>query len=1747
MLIFGVLVLLLQQPSFQTWTTKKVTNYLSKKLDTRVEIGSVDIDFFKKIVLQDIYIEDLQRDTLLYAQKLRADIGLFSFTGREINITGIDLQNSKVKIKRTASDSTFNFQFLMDAFATKNPADTSSVPWALHLSSIQLGDTKISVMDEVGGFDLQTNAGSLDFNINHVDLDKQVANISWLNLNDTKIAYTLLPTLQDSLSQNLPASPPTELSFKMPYTGWDIEIGELALENDQFIYRDKNTPVDSSNNNYVEYTNLDLQNIAANLEHLVWTEEVIAVELNNLTAKENNSGFILNNLEADIAFDSTQVALNNFKFETPKSSIQTDIQLGYKSFDQLIDFNENVEILADFSASTLNMQEVVQLLPMLTEVEGFNSETDETIAFEGSFGGTVANLEANNVSITTADNTTLKGSGRITGLPDIYSAKFEVKVDELSSSYADLQRFLKGIPLPQGLRKLGRISVKGNINGATDDFTANNVRFLTSSQTAFNGDLRIKGLPDYENIEFDIQADKLTTDYGDILALLEDPELIPSVVEEWGVLDMSGHFAGSMEDFEGTDVRFYTAANSPVFEGNIGVQNIMDIDNAYFDIQADKLELTYADVNGLAKGALPQEMSSLGNLSYNGSFEGSIYEFYIKGRLLTSIGNLQTDSYVKFNQDYSFANYRSQSGLEQFNVGKLIGNDQVGAISAQGYIEGSGLTVESLIADIEANVEAATFQGYTYQNVNIDGNFQDLKFVGNLQSADPNARFVFDGSLNFNKPNLSYQFEATIDTLNLQTLGFIEQDLRIHNLQIQSDLEGADLDHLEGTLMAQNIYLQSDTMFFQMDSLAFHLRQYENDKKRMSLESELARVDVNGHFNPTEVPAMMLRYINDHFDIEEFLDNTEPIEPFEKPFTLSGIPVEDPIKPNYDFTIELGDVVPLARLFVPELKQMDTLYLEGTFDKKDEFLHFDSYIPKLVYGNVELKNVELNTSGDVEEINLTFRINEIKVGSSMQIPQSILTASLFDDRLLLSADIEGDTVLSKLQLEGEVLKLMPNRYQFSLINDIVLNAKTWEVMPQNGIVFGPDFLVIRELVLQSGKEKLSINSKDYQDASSPIRIDFTKFRLGEISDLLNIAQLRFGGAMNGNVTLSDPLENLQFTSDLRIDSLKLNDLHLGNALALVNQEGADKIAVNVNIGGGAMSGSILGDYRISSNGVNLDIDMKEWEMKLLDPFATELIEESAGTFSGKLALTGSLDAPNLTGRIKLHDASTQVVFSKTRYSLQNQEITFSNNSIELNQLKVKDELGQTATVTGRVWHQNLDNLRLDLSLQTDNFHLLNTTIEDNDFYFGTIFMGANINVTGPVELIKIRGNARTQPGSTLYVNQASESIGGAEESFVVFVDFSKIDSTKDTLNVAETVRPDINTNISGFDILLNLDARTNAEMQLIIDPLTDDRIICRGEGNLTVQMTPLGDFYLTGRYILEEGSYTFTYEGIFKRDFSVRKGGYIDFVGDILDAKMNLSAIYSLKTGTYDLIANELNDANSAEATAARRPTDVEVVLDLKGELLSPDLSFDIQLPETQGTAVNSAVLRKLQDIKEEEAELNKQVFGLLLFQNFILSETSTDLGTAGENIALSSVSSLITNQLNNLAGKYIKGFEIGVSVDTYDSGYSDVGKTTELELELRQRLFNDRITIEVGSNVDLSGQQNVAATGAAPVVGNFVITYRLTKDGRYLIRVFSKNDFDVFSNSKVNENGAGISFRNSLKNNENDRVSKHEEHEHAQ
>lgn len=108
--------LLIQVRSVQVFAGHKAAEYLSSKLNTRVEIGSVDIEFFKKVVLEDIYIEDLHADTLLYSKKLKIDIGKLDFEKHQLFVSSVMLLNTKSKLIKYAEDDDLNLQFIIDLF-----------------------------------------------------------------------------------------------------------------------------------------------------------------------------------------------------------------------------------------------------------------------------------------------------------------------------------------------------------------------------------------------------------------------------------------------------------------------------------------------------------------------------------------------------------------------------------------------------------------------------------------------------------------------------------------------------------------------------------------------------------------------------------------------------------------------------------------------------------------------------------------------------------------------------------------------------------------------------------------------------------------------------------------------------------------------------------------------------------------------------------------------------------------------------------------------------------------------------------------------------------------------------------------------------------------------------------------------------------------------------------------------------------------------------------------------------------------------------------------------------------------------------------------------------------------------------------------------------------------------------------------------------------------------------------------------
>ncbi len=182
-------------------------------------------------------------------------------------------------------------------------------------------------------------------------------------------------------------------------------------------------------------------------------------------------------------------------------------------------------------------------------------------------------------------------------------------------------------------------------------------------------------------------------------------------------------------------------------------------------------------------------------------------------------------------------------------------------------------------------------------------------------------------------------------------------------------------------------------------------------------------------------------------------------------------------------------------------------------------------------------------------------------------------------------------------------------------------------------------------------------------------------------------------------------------------------------------------------------------------------------------------------------------------------------------------------------------------------------------------------------------------------------------------------------------------------------------------------------------------------------------------------------------------------------------------------------------------------------------------MPEGERGEFGGNVYSKVRQIDSQEGELNRQVFSLLVLNRFFPSGGSDGSGGGTESLARSSVSQLLSDQLNNFSNQLFgdSGFEVGFELDSYSQGQGGQAQT-ELNVSARQTLFDDRLTVQVGSQFDLEGNSQ-SSQSAGSILGNVSIEYTLTEDGRFKIRAFRKNQFESIIDGQLVTTGFGVVF----------------------
>ena len=302
-----------------------------------------------------------------------------------------------------------------------------------------------------------------------------------------------------------------------------------------------------------------------------------------------------------------------------------------------------------------------------------------------------------------------------------------------------------------------------------------------------------------------------------------------------------------------------------------------------------------------------------------------------------------------------------------------------------------------------------------------------------------------------------------------------------------------------------------------------------------------------------------------------------------------------------------------------------------------------------------------------------------------------------------------------------------------------------------------------------------------------------------------------------------------------------------------------------------------------------------------------------------------------------------------------------------------------------------------------------------------------------------------------------------------------------------------------LSVLFNGDIRPEATLFLEIDKAAGDILKVNGSGKILINVIPsTGFFSIKGDYTVQQGSYRFVLANMLTRDFTIQEGGRILFNGDISRSRLDLTAIYKVKTSINALI-------NDTVSVGTRR--NVYCKLGITGTLTSPHLKFGIEIPDLDPTTnlmVESA-------LKNEES-IQRQFAALLVYGGF--AETNN---AAGNNINLySNVSGILSGQLNYLMQHL--GIPVGLGVD-----YNQDRKGNGIyDLSLSTQLFNNRVM--VNGNI---GNSPYSSQNGSNVVGNIDVEIKLDEKGRVRLNLFSRAP-DKYSNylDDSQRSGAGIVYQ---------------------
>ncbi|MDA0195287.1 MAG: translocation/assembly module TamB [Bacteroidetes bacterium] len=1170
-------------------------------------------------------------------------------------------------------------------------------------------------------------------------------------------------------------------------------------------------------------------------------------------------------------------------------------------------------------------------------------------------------------------------------------------------------------------------------------------------------------------------------------------------------LNVSAKIQGKVGRFQVTDMllRF---GKSSYAEGNVHLVGLPDVAETFMDIKMTGSRFDSEDMKPLFPQTYAALLDSIQTLNARASFLGFYNDFVASGNFQTAFGAIKSNLNLKLPYQKFNGSYKGYLQLEEFDLKKILG-EQLGEITMRGSIDGSGFTKKTADFFLDANFDHLVMNNYDYKNIETKARFASQFFEGEFEINDPNLKFDMHGTVDLRLGRDKLNFTGSIDTLNLRATNLSSKNFLLKT-KIDLDLEGLELDSLQGTARLNDFYLKNDLNEIKLDSIIV-FSQINEDERLLSVSNELMELTANGDFNYSVLFKDLAQLSNEYKVILQ--NDSETLEAYFK-----EKPLEQPFNYEVDFELTIKDSAPFVQMISNDIIVGKNTVITGSFDHGETVIvDLHSHLDTLQLGKYFFYNneVDISTSKIADATNV---LSMVYLSSqNLQLSRAANFENLFFEAIWNDGIIDFNTNFEQIDTDNKAslsgtFSFLDDQYKIRLKpSDLVAIGNHWYFSDGNTIFIDTRGISFEnfEISYQNQTIKLSGILSDIPDQSLEILID--NFDLESLNPLLTE---KISGILNAKTIISGLYKDFLIQTDMNIDTVKLNDLLIGNINGLSEWEKENErlsLGLNVNREGAEIMRIDGFFYPSRKEQLDLKVNFEKAYLRIIQPFVKQNFSGIAGEATGNFNISGPLETPIIHGNGKIEKGAVHIDYLNTNYNFTG-AFTFDKNEIGIKDVILRDVYNQTANASGTIFHNNLKNFSLGLSADLKNFQVINTTATDNRIYYGSLYATGKVSFEGPLNNLNISANAVTNKNTRIYI-PLSQNTNVQQEDFITFLasDKKNPESTNVPLQTGKV-------NLKGLKLDFDLDITPDAYTELIFDIKSGDIIRGRGNGEIKLQINTDGDFLMFGDMEIATGGYNFTLKNIINKEFEIVSGSRISWFGNPYQGVMDINARYSQLTSLLPLLPDNSSDEvlNSPDA---RRKYPAIVLLNLKGPLLTPEIDFNIEIenyPETIGSnAVGPIVNAFKSKLSQDEQELKRQVFSLIILRRFS-PENSFNVG-GGQTLG-SSVSEFISNQLSYWVSQVDENLEVDVDLTSLNQ---DAFNT--FQLRLAYTLLNGRLKISRdGGFTNINNE-----TDATSIVGDWTVEYLITNDGKLRAKMYNKTNYNTINRFLDSPNNTTTGF----------------------